>query len=172
MTQSIPVSKVGWKPHQLRIWSYLNHRQDIFWPIETWPEWAQNSIVLAHKGDSQVFNLAVFLLVNGLDEATTFKWISARDVKNGIFQEGDYTRKERQDMERIRFRWSTGMLPLEGKRVFDMRGGYPMNAGDYQQGYARSRGNRWQPSVTLSMSEPAVRIYPEPERFDSDNWLE
>lgn len=172
MAPFVLVDKSRWQPHQLRLWSHLRLKQDVFWPSSEWPAWVQELIVLPHKSDSQVFNLAVFFLVNGLDEATTFTWVLARDVRNGNFLEGSYSLKERQDVERIRFRWSSGTLPLEGKRVFDMKSGLPMNAGDYQQGYARSFGNRSSPVVTISASEPATRVYEEVQRYQSDDWID
>ena len=169
------VDKVGWKPNQLRIWAYLNHRQDIFWPVETWPAWAQQMITLPHKGDSQVFNLAVFLLVNGLNEENTIRWITAQDFQNGQFLEGHYSSKEWNNINKFRDRWRRGLLPLQGKRVYDIASGRPLDAGEYKSKDDRVReeqefGNRITTVLTIG-GDPVVRVYPEEQRFESDDWI-
>jgi len=176
------ISKVGWKPNQLRIWAYLNHRQDIFWSVETWPSWAQQMIVLEHKGDSQVFNLGVFLLLNGLNEETTVKWITARDFKDGQFVEGFYSQKEWNDIDRFLQRWRGGLLPLQGKRVYDIASGRPLDAGDYKASNPDTRaeqefGNRITQVLRLGTPEDmaefrAKEAARDQERGRSDDWIE
>lgn len=96
-----------------------------------------------------MFNLAVFLLVNGMPPNLTFDWIKATDVDFlGNFTEGNYKLKERADMQRVQYRWEAGALPLEGKRVFDMLRGRPEDAGSYQQGLVPHVGNRLVPKQT------------------------
>lgn len=121
-----------------------------------------------------MFNLAVFLLINGLDTEHCFQWVGCRDVKGTNFLEGDYSTKERLDMARLRARWERGVLPLRGKRVYDMNVGRPMDAGDYVQGNASGNpevGNRMVSTITIG-SDPSVHVYPPVERFASDDWIE
>lgn len=175
MERLVEIDKKGWEPHQLRIWSYLNHRQDIFWPIDQWPSWAQRQIVLTHKSDSAMFNLAVFFLVNGLPEEVAFDWIRCRDVRGTQLVEGNYSLKEYADMERLRWRWGRGLLPLRGKRVYDMNLRRPVDAGEYKQGNDRGAegdGNRITTNViSLGGDDPAPSVYPKETRYDSDDWL-
>jgi len=55
-----------------RYWQYLN-KQDKFFKISEWPQWAQVNMVRPHKSDSQMYNLAYFLIGNGLDPWTTIR---------------------------------------------------------------------------------------------------
>ena len=171
MPTLVAIDKVGWGAHQLRLWSYLNFRQDVFWPIDQWPAWAQRAITLSHKNDSLMFNLAVFFLVNGLSEATTFLWICSRDFRNNHLVEGPYSQKEKSDMARVLHRWRRGQLPLQGKKVFDMISGRPVDAGEYQQGAGREEvGNR--EITTISLGGDFDWSVIQQPRSPSDAWIE
>jgi len=66
-----------------RIWKYLNDKQDSFWPIESWPQWAQASILKVHRKRGDNYTLFCFLVGNGLAPRTAGEWVWNNDVVNG-----------------------------------------------------------------------------------------
>lgn len=119
--------KGTWKKEQHRIWHYLDKTQDSFWRIRYWPCWAQHAITLAHKNDSQMYNLFYFLIGNGLWPHTAKDWIMMWDVQNGYPQLSPlYKTKELQDMVRVLVKEEAGELFTGRKTVFDMNLGRPV----------------------------------------------
>lgn len=129
--QTVAVNKDRWDPARHKIWYYLNN-QDDWYKIRNWPAWAQSLVTLAHKNDSQFYNIFVFLVVNGAAPGLALQWSRAGDVQGRTLVAGVYSGKELLDQDRIMDRWSAGTLIASGKRVFDMRKGRPEDVGAMQ----------------------------------------
>jgi len=63
-----------------RLYSFFR-RQDWFWGIDEWPEWAQRMAVKRHKDSRERYRLFVFFTYNGLAGDLAASWIKARDVR-------------------------------------------------------------------------------------------
>lgn len=124
MSKLVRVNKSKWTPAQHRIWWLMNN-QDDFHRISKWPAWAQESYVLAHKNDDQMFQLATFFNANGLDPFTAVHWTSIGDVIGGKGVPGKYSKKEIDAALRLEQRLKDGKIDLSKKRIFDMSTGKP-----------------------------------------------
>lgn len=99
-------------------------KQDLFWPIGKWPQWAQDFAVGDRHGNRNRFNFFFFLWVNGLDIETAGSWTLLIDRVDGnsIYSaEPKHVRhiaqmesQARDDAERF----------ASGKRMMDMTLGY------------------------------------------------
>lgn len=103
------------------LWYYFN-TQDIFFPIDKWPRWAQKQILKPHKSHKDFYELFGFLVLNGLHPEIAEEWISARsttmDRSRLVFEEYDnaYRRSAAENIERAK----TGTLFGHGRRIYDM----------------------------------------------------
>ena len=118
--KTFSVDKSGWTSSQHRLWFFLNTKQDSFFPAKFWPAWAQELIVLAHKSDSQMYNLMFFFLANGVYPPTAKRWVRSADYKDGELRNGVYKDKELADMSRVVIRAARGDLFTGEKKVWSM----------------------------------------------------
>jgi len=120
-----------WNDDQLKIYTWLE-RQDDFWKIHEWPDWARKLAITLHKSDSQMYNFMVFLIANGLDPAKSMIWTLANTVHYDIIVmnppvgRARYTMKEFEDCRRVVEKAKKGTLLLGKKRVYDMNLGRPV----------------------------------------------
>ncbi len=111
---------------QHKVWYFLDHVQDSFWPISQWPQWTQFIAMIPHKNDSQVFNLMFFLLANGLYPQKAMQWALMADTHQAYPVKGVYSMKEVNDAARILQRHASGDLYQKKKKVYDMISGRPI----------------------------------------------
>jgi len=76
---------------EARVWNYFT-RQDEFWGIREWPEWAQQIALLEHKRYRDRYRFFLFLTFNGLNPLTARMWVVMMDYHNNRYIEGDYDR--------------------------------------------------------------------------------
>lgn len=120
----IPMDPYQWTDQQLRVWNYLE-KQDLFYPVNAWPPWAQAAAVNLHKNDTAMYNLMFFLIGNGLDPHHAMRFTLMGDARpNPIL--GNYHSKRFQDAQRIVTKAKAGELFQGKKNVFDMILGRPI----------------------------------------------
>ena len=81
----------GLDARESRLWNYFT-RQDDFWPIREWPEWAREAALLHHKKYRERYRLFLFWTFNGLNPFTARMWLIMNDYKNGRYIEEHYDR--------------------------------------------------------------------------------
>lgn len=109
-------------PHdarEARVWNYIN-RQDLFWHMSLWPEWAQTAMLMEHKTYDRRYDLIYFLTANGLDPDVALEWITCRDVVNGTCLTEAYDKHAWRDMLGLIKKAKEGTLLHGNKPMLDM----------------------------------------------------
>lgn len=75
--------------------------QDNFYPVDTWPGWAQDLVYRNYLSNASQFSLAFFLLANGLDTRYLWAYVLANDIVRGVpTVVGGYDRRQFNEGER------------------------------------------------------------------------
>lgn len=117
-----------------RVVNYLN-RQDDFFSLREWTStsggltatlWTRGAILKGHKTNRERFNLAYWLLGNGLRPGLVEDWVFIQDVRDGHIIQGEYDTTARNQVRTLITRSENGTLFTGLKRVWDLKLGMPV----------------------------------------------
>lgn len=106
-------------------------KQDLVHPFPLWPAWAKKTALLEHKGNRERYQLATFLLSNGLPPQHLEQFVLASDINNpsgvvALPTQGNYDAKAYRHLEQIRRQHEDGSLYSTAKEVYDINVGRPL----------------------------------------------
>lgn len=108
-------------PREVRLWNYFNFYQDIFYPIERWPKYLAEMVLLDHKNNQNRYKLFLFLVYNGLAVWDAADFIMIRDVSEyGDIIIGEYDASARRQIFQMAAQYYDGSMLNNMKPVMNM----------------------------------------------------
>lgn len=110
-----------------RVWNHMN-RGDWFYPIRTWPVWAQKLMLLEHRNNRDRYSLFFFLTSNGLSPDIAGQWVLLRDIAaQGREVLGQYDEAARRQVIQMKEQIRKKEFFKGTKPVWDMHMGRVVN---------------------------------------------
>lgn len=127
------LSEMDGKKHREELYQYFRFTQDVFYPINKWPQHMRERILQEHKSNSQRYHLWVFLVWNGLPPHLASQWTLSHHVSidGKRLIQGDYDAKaRRQVFEQLPKMFAEKRLGPRKMQVFDFNKNEPVSLGD------------------------------------------